>query len=122
MPPEYADHYCNGACLSETYLVLNCIDNILSHFLFYNRATIRDVRETIKAACSYGPKRGKNIIFFWFFVDNNRNLIKFYFYSTGDFNVAEHIDAEENSAQKGSKTNLFGLLLMIIYMGYNVLF
>lgn len=63
VPPEHADQYCRGPCFSETNLVLNCIDNILSHFLFYNRASIEDVRETIKAGCSYGPERGKNISF-----------------------------------------------------------
>ncbi|KAK1390405.1 Glycine-rich family protein [Heracleum sosnowskyi] len=93
VPPEYADQYCHGSCFSETNLVLNCIDNILSHFLFYNRASIQDVRETVKAGCSYGPERG-------------------------NFNVAEHIQARENSAPKGSKSVMLGLLLMIVYMGY----
>lgn len=93
VPPEHADLYCRGPCFSETNLVLNCIDNILSHFLFYNRASIEDVRETIKAGCSYGPERG-------------------------NFNVAEHIQAGENSAPKVSKSVMLALVLMIVYMGY----
>ncbi|WOH13049.1 hypothetical protein DCAR_0832558 [Daucus carota subsp. sativus] len=92
VPPEYTDQYCHGSCFSETNLVLNCIDNILSHFLFYNRATIYDVKATIKAGCSYGPERG-------------------------NFNVEEHIQARENSAQRDSKPLLLGLLLMIMYIG-----
>ncbi|KAL1831696.1 hypothetical protein ACET3Z_001347 [Daucus carota] len=92
VPPGYTDQYCHGSCLSETNLVLNCIDNILSHFLFYNRASIYDLRATIKAGCSYGPHRG-------------------------NFNVEEHILARENSAWRDSRPLLPGLLLMIMYMG-----
>ncbi|KAL8105407.1 uncharacterized protein LOC141678693 [Apium graveolens] len=92
VPPEYTDQYCRGSCFSETNLVLNCIDDILSHFLFYNRASVWDVRATIKAGCSYGPKRG-------------------------NFNVAEHIQARENSGDKGSKHLLLGLLSIMIYIG-----
>ncbi|KAK6146218.1 hypothetical protein DH2020_020087 [Rehmannia glutinosa] len=72
--PEYTDQYCNGPCLKETHLVLDCIDGILKHFVFYNKATLEDVRETIEVGCSYGPKRG-------------------------DFNVAEHIEADSAIAK-----------------------
>ncbi|KAL5782186.1 hypothetical protein ACOSP7_007215 [Xanthoceras sorbifolium] len=94
VPLDYTDQYCNGPCLTETHLVLSCIENILSHFVFYNRATIQDVRDTIKAGCGYGPERG-------------------------DFNVAEHVEAEENSAQKTETANkvLLGFGLMIIARG-----
>ncbi|KAJ7980337.1 Glycine-rich protein family [Quillaja saponaria] len=78
VPPEKADDYCEGPCLTETNLVLGCIDNIFSHFLFYNKATIQDVRETIQAACGYGPERG-------------------------NFNVAEHIKTDENNAWRLEK-------------------
>jgi len=44
--------------MSETNLVLGCIDNIFSNFIFYNRATIEDVKETILAGCGYGSERG----------------------------------------------------------------
>ncbi|XP_071727176.1 uncharacterized protein [Rutidosis leptorrhynchoides] len=73
VPPEYTDEYCNGPCIQETHLVLNCVDDIISHYLFYNHATIKDVKETIKTGCSYGPHRG-------------------------DFNVAKHIERHESSS------------------------
>ncbi|KAI3687666.1 hypothetical protein L1987_81366 [Smallanthus sonchifolius] len=75
VPPEYTDEYCNGPCLQETHLVLNCVDNILTHFIFYNHATIKNVKDTIKVGCSYGPHRG-------------------------DFNVAEHFEGYESSSYK----------------------
>ncbi|KAJ4848403.1 hypothetical protein Tsubulata_032772, partial [Turnera subulata] len=75
VPPEYVDPYCSGPCLTETNLVLNCIENIMTNFVFYNRATIKDIKSTIKAGCSYGAERG-------------------------NFNVADHLQAEENSAYK----------------------
>ncbi|KAL8047574.1 hypothetical protein ABFX02_07G008500 [Erythranthe guttata] len=58
VPPEYADEYCNGPCLAETNHALDCINGILKRFVFYNSATLNDVRETIKSGCGYGPKRG----------------------------------------------------------------
>jgi hypothetical protein len=58
VPPEKTDAFCEGPCMSETNLVLGCIDNIFSNFIFYNRATIGDVKETILAGCGYGPERG----------------------------------------------------------------
>ncbi|XP_024019983.1 uncharacterized protein LOC21391134 [Morus notabilis] len=75
VPRDMTDTYCGGPCLTETYLVLDCIDNILTHFVFYNKATIQDIRDTIHAGCGYGPERG-------------------------DFNVEEHVQAEESNAQK----------------------
>ncbi|XP_021899010.1 uncharacterized protein LOC110815496 [Carica papaya] len=50
--------FCNGPCLVETQLVLNCVDNILSNFLFYNKATVRDLRNTVRAGCSFTSRRG----------------------------------------------------------------
>ncbi|KAI3459235.1 hypothetical protein Pfo_015898 [Paulownia fortunei] len=92
VPPEYTDQYCNGPCLTETHLVLDCINGILKHFVFYNRATLKDVRETIESGCSYGPKRG-------------------------DFNVAEHIRADEATANRP----VFYVLVLMI-MGWQVVF
>ncbi|MCD7449617.1 hypothetical protein HAX54_000845 [Datura stramonium] len=89
VPPEYADQYCRGPCLEETHLVLNCLENILSHFRFYNKATIRAVEETIKEGCSYGPKRGY-------------------------FNVAEHILAYGSTAFRASRSMLHGFVLMTL--------
>ncbi|XVF38819.1 hypothetical protein REPUB_Repub20aG0135000 [Reevesia pubescens] len=89
VPHDYIEKYCNGPCLSETHLVLNCIENIMTNFLFYNKATIQDIRDTIQAGCGYGPERGK-------------------------FNVEEHIEAEESSANKAATHILFGIGSMII--------
>lgn len=58
VPPEKTEEFCEGPCLSETNLVLSCIESIFSDFLFANRATIPDIKETIKAGCGYGPERG----------------------------------------------------------------
>lgn len=58
VPPQNTDEYCSGPCLTETNLVLNCIENILANFEFYNKATIQDVRDTVEAACGNGPERG----------------------------------------------------------------
>ncbi|KAM7485008.1 hypothetical protein LguiA_001017 [Lonicera macranthoides] len=95
VPPEYVDQYCQGPCLTETDLVLSCLENILSHFLFYNEATIKDVRETIKAGCGYGPDRG-------------------------DFNVAEHIKAEEGAAARMGLN--YSLLFRILPLILGVLY
>ncbi|KAL0433947.1 UNVERIFIED_CONTAM: hypothetical protein Slati_2729000 [Sesamum latifolium] len=90
VPPEYTDQYCNGPCLTETHHVLDCIDGILEHFVFYNRATLKDVRETIETGCSYGPKRG-------------------------DFNVEEHIEADDAvSNNKVPRLGFYASLLTII--------
>lgn len=58
VPPEKTEEFCEGPCASETNLVLNCIENIFSHFLFGNKATVNDIAATIKSGCSYGPDRG----------------------------------------------------------------
>ncbi|XP_038709107.1 uncharacterized protein LOC120003988 [Tripterygium wilfordii] len=89
VPYGYTDQYCTGPCLTETHLVLNCIDNILAHFLFYNKATIHDVQDTIEAGCGHGPERG-------------------------NFNVAEHIQAEEDTAGRAAAPVLLWICLMII--------
>ncbi|XP_022719518.1 uncharacterized protein LOC111277368 [Durio zibethinus] len=58
VPREATDIFCTGPCLAETQLVLKCVDNILSDFTFYNKATIRDIREVLRAGCSYTSRRG----------------------------------------------------------------
>ncbi|KAG6392972.1 hypothetical protein SASPL_147201 [Salvia splendens] len=97
VPRECADQYCQGPCREETNLVLECIQQIFHHFRFYNKATLNDVRETINAACSYGPKRG-------------------------DFDVAEHVRVDEDSSSKlmSSYIVIYAALLMIL--GWRVLF
>ncbi|KAH9766097.1 putative pentatricopeptide repeat-containing protein [Citrus sinensis] len=92
VPPDYTDKYCNGPCLTETNLVLDCIENIMLHFKFYNKATIQDIRDTIKAGCSHGPEKG-------------------------NFNVSKHIQTQGSSAYKAAYKVLFGLGLMIMVRG-----
>ncbi|XLT90331.1 hypothetical protein HN873_012006 [Arachis hypogaea] len=92
VPSEKTDEFCEGPCLTETNLVLSCLDNIFSHFIFYNKATIQDIKQTIQSACGYGPQRG-------------------------DFNVAEHIQAEGNRGLKGTKTSNVLMGLALILMG-----
>ncbi|GLT99038.1 hypothetical protein SLE2022_165060 [Rubroshorea leprosula] len=89
VPQDYTNQYCNGPCLTETQLVLNCIENMMTNFVFYNRATIQDIRDTIQAACGYGPQRG-------------------------DFNVLEHIEAEGSRANRAATRIPVSLGLMII--------
>lgn len=95
VPPEYADEYCHGPCLQETYLVLKCVDDILSHFVFYNHATIEDVKETLKIGCTDGPHKG-------------------------DFDVAEHIDKDKSNSSKLS----YAIILLVLpsFILYLVLF
>ncbi|XP_019058650.1 PREDICTED: OTU domain-containing protein 5-A isoform X1 [Tarenaya hassleriana] len=90
IPRTYTDNFCGGPCLEETHLALNCIENILHNFRFFNKATTRDIRNTLKAGCSFGPERG-------------------------DFNVLEHIeDGEYGSGMKTRSASLLGTALMII--------
>ncbi|KAG1371329.1 hypothetical protein COCNU_16G004230 [Cocos nucifera] len=58
VPQEATDEYCNGPCLVETKLVLECVDNILFNFQFYNGATIQDVKYTLNSGCGQSSKRG----------------------------------------------------------------
>ncbi|MCL7040653.1 hypothetical protein MKW94_004924 [Papaver nudicaule] len=90
VPPEATDEYCSGACLTETHLVLDCINNILSNFLFYNKATIWDIKATIKAGCSDTDERG-------------------------NFNVAEHL--ESNDGHKATMSYaLFYVYIFIMFL------
>ncbi|GAB4850819.1 hypothetical protein Ancab_030119 [Ancistrocladus abbreviatus] len=89
VPPEHTDQFCTGPCLAETDLVLDCIDEIMSNFHFYNKATTEDVRDTVKAGCGYGPERG-------------------------DFDVSKHMEAEEgNRGSRSAIPPLLGSIVMI---------
>ncbi|GMY27878.1 Glycine-rich family protein, putative isoform 1 [Fagus crenata] len=92
VPPQNTDEYCTGPCLTETNLVLKCIDNIFANFEFYNKATIEDVGDTIKEACGNGPERG-------------------------NFDVSQHIQAEESNGHKAINQILYGLAFMIVGHG-----
>ncbi|AES61458.2 hypothetical protein MtrunA17_Chr1g0192611 [Medicago truncatula] len=58
VPPEATDFFCSGPCLIETQLVLECIDNMLSNFIFYNKATVQQMRYALNSGCSYSRQRG----------------------------------------------------------------
>ncbi|OIV91673.1 hypothetical protein TanjilG_26526 [Lupinus angustifolius] len=92
VPSQKTDEFCEGPCLTETNLVLSCIDKIFSNFIFYNRATIQDIKETVQSACGYGPERG-------------------------NFNVAEHIQNEESKGLKATSHVLFVLVLILMGRG-----
>ncbi|KAH7843216.1 hypothetical protein Vadar_013981 [Vaccinium darrowii] len=92
VPPEYTEQYCNGPCITETHLVLNCVGDIMTHFEFYNKATIQEVSETIKEGCGYGSQRG-------------------------NFNVAEHIQEGSSNREKITTPVVVGVVLMILVQG-----
>ncbi|WJX17832.1 hypothetical protein P8452_07701 [Trifolium repens] len=61
VPPEATDFFCSGPCLIETQLLLECIDNMLSNFIFYNKANTgisakaqRKAAREIKTAQAFG--------------------------------------------------------------------
>ncbi|XP_008786227.2 uncharacterized protein LOC103704639 [Phoenix dactylifera] len=58
VPPQATEEYCNGPCLVETKLVLQCVDNILYNFQFYNGATVQDVKYALNTGCGHTSKRG----------------------------------------------------------------
>ncbi|RVW39175.1 hypothetical protein CK203_078202 [Vitis vinifera] len=58
VPPQITDQFCNGPCLAETQLLLNCINNIFSGFLFDNKASVQAISDTIRAGCSFSRQRG----------------------------------------------------------------
>ncbi|VVB15357.1 unnamed protein product [Arabis nemorensis] len=90
IPVAKTEEFCEGPCFSETHLALNCIENILHHFRFYNRATVRDIRETLKSGCSYGPERGH-------------------------FNVFEHIEDEEENGSERIKSRSGPLIGTVLF-------
>ncbi|KAL1339678.1 uncharacterized protein LOC130948322 [Arachis stenosperma] len=58
IPLQATDSFCSGPCLSETRLVLNCINDMLSNFVFYNKATAQQMRNALDAGCSFSRERG----------------------------------------------------------------
>ncbi|XP_073275797.1 uncharacterized protein [Primulina huaijiensis] len=95
VPPEYTDQYCNGPCIAETRHVLDCVDGIVKNFLFFNRATLSNLRDVINGGCSYGPKRG-------------------------NFNVAEHFRSDESSASKAA--GRAAVYVFVLVMMFHILF
>ncbi|MED6167170.1 hypothetical protein PIB30_000421 [Stylosanthes scabra] len=60
IPLEATDIFCSGPCLSETQLVLNCVDDILSNFVFYNKATLQQMRNALNDGCTFSRERGQH--------------------------------------------------------------
>ncbi|CAA0834247.1 Glycine-rich protein family [Striga hermonthica] len=89
VPLGYTDEYCNGPCLGETNHVLDCVGGFLKGFIFYNKATLRDIRDTLESGCGYGPLRG-------------------------NFDVVRNIQAGDASKYKASKHVVYALVVMII--------
>ncbi|KAB5556042.1 hypothetical protein DKX38_006951 [Salix brachista] len=81
---------------AETRLVLGCINGVISDFLFYNRATVRDITYALSAGCGSTGYRENNMFLF----------------TVGDFNVARYIDDETSSASiLPSSTGFYALAL-----------
>lgn len=60
VPIAATNEFCQGPCLSETKQLLNCVDSMFSNFVFYNKASIRQVRKVIDEGCSYTNRRGNS--------------------------------------------------------------
>ncbi|OIV95258.1 hypothetical protein TanjilG_26955 [Lupinus angustifolius] len=74
--------------------MLNCINNVLSNFLFYNKANVDQIRYVLNAGCSYSTQRG-------------------------NFNLGEYAGEETNSAQKLSdfiRLYLFITMVVVVYL------
>ncbi|XP_068658252.1 uncharacterized protein [Aristolochia californica] len=95
VPPEAVDAYCTGPCIDETRVVLNCVDGILSNFIFDNGITTKAVRSTIIAACSDSSERG-------------------------NFNVAAHILDDDNHAEllRPLYTSLCALAMFVLWCAF----
>lgn len=112
--PEYVDPYCSGPCLSETHLVLNCIENITKNFVFYNKATIERMFETqSRQDVAMVPKE----VFYQFMKLSSCfgffHKVKFWCWChPGNFDVSEHLQAEQNNAYNTANQILLGLGFM----------
>ncbi|CAL9003277.1 unnamed protein product [Prunus brigantina] len=92
VPPKATDLFCHGPCRAETQQVLNCVDHMLSGFVFNNRATLPDIRGALRAGCSYTSQRGK-------------------FNDFGPF--SEYIQGETSNAQKLPNFSSFFTFLIV---------
>ncbi|KAJ4719356.1 Glycine-rich protein family [Melia azedarach] len=73
VPLQSTDLFCNGPCLAETRFVLNCVEKVLSDFIFLNKATVRDIRSVLNSGCSYTSQRGDFNV--WRYVQGETSLI-----------------------------------------------
>ncbi|XP_078152971.1 uncharacterized protein LOC144548145 [Carex rostrata] len=58
VPRRAADTFCDGPCLTETQLVLSCVEDEMNTFTFQNGAMVSDVRYAFQRGCSDSSKRG----------------------------------------------------------------
>lgn len=119
IPVARTEEFCEGPCFSETHLALNCIDEIVHHFRFFNRATVYNIRETLKSGCSYGPERGfdsrdrfliwSRLVLLFLVIMLSSNLY------AGIFNVLEHIEDEEENGSEKMKSRSGPLLGTVLF-------
>lgn len=83
VPPEATELFCNGPCLAETRLALSCINDVISDFLFYNKATVRDINYALSAGCSSTRQRGNSTAVLFLF---HSNFVSRYLWTNPSFN------------------------------------
>jgi hypothetical protein len=83
VPPEATELFCNGPCLAETRLALSCINDVISDFLFYNKATVRDITYALSAGCSSTRQRGDSTAVLFLF---HSNFVSRYLWTNPSFN------------------------------------
>lgn len=59
MPTGAADVFCEGPCLVETKLALDCVERTLHGFIFLNGASVVDVRFALDVGCGHTSRRGE---------------------------------------------------------------
>lgn len=67
VPLAATNEFCQGPCLSGSKQLLDCIDNMFSSFVFYNKASVGQIREVINQGCSYTNRRGHLLFNFLFY-------------------------------------------------------
>lgn len=116
VPLEATDFFCSGPCLTEAQLVLNCIDDILSNFLFYNKATVQQMRYALNAGCSFSRQRGFPVSTYLKYQLQLSLLFSFSLtkcmLGAGNFNLAEYIDGETSNAPKSTILSKFYVFIL----------
>ncbi|CAL9133554.1 unnamed protein product [Musa acuminata var. zebrina] len=59
VPTGAADVFCDGPCLVETKLALDCVERTLHGFIFLNGASVMDVRFALDVGCGHTSRRGE---------------------------------------------------------------
>ncbi|KAK8633570.1 hypothetical protein V6N13_014415 [Hibiscus sabdariffa] len=126
IPREATDVFCNGPCLAETQLVLKCVDNVLSGFLFYNKATVRDITNVLRAGCSNTNTRGNFDVgdYFQGEISDASRLLEYPMISLstltqGDLEKSDFTVRGNSSFHFVSFFSLQGKLLQVLMDGWN---